>query len=132
MKEDQMMNRRRSPIRCLMALTTCALWLLSSAAYAQQKLDRVAVGQWREDLRYLVEELLKRHKNLFATLSREQFELAVKRLDEWMEAYLKAGQKALAATSFERALALNPRNWPAADQLRVLRNELKNATAKKD
>jgi hypothetical protein len=30
--------------------------------------------QWREDLRYLAAELPKRHKNLFHTMTREQFE----------------------------------------------------------
>src|SRR5262245_36824482 len=37
---------------------------------------------WREDLRFLAEELPKRHANLFHTMTREQFESAVKRLDE--------------------------------------------------
>jgi tetratricopeptide (TPR) repeat protein len=45
-------------------------------------LDQSAVEQWRADLRYLAEELPKRHKNLFAAMTREQFEQAVKRLDE--------------------------------------------------
>src|SRR5216683_2876150 len=38
-------------------------------------------GQWREDLQYLARELPKRHKNLFHTVSREQFERAVAELD---------------------------------------------------
>src|SRR5712691_10242022 len=37
--------------------------------------------QWREDLQYLSRELPKRHKNLFHTVSREQFERAVAELD---------------------------------------------------
>jgi hypothetical protein len=37
--------------------------------------------QWREDLRYLAAELPKRHKNLFHTMTREQFEKAVSDLD---------------------------------------------------
>ncbi len=37
--------------------------------------------QWREDLRYLAAELPKRHKNLFHTMTREQFEKAVRDLD---------------------------------------------------
>src|SRR6266849_11152576 len=38
-------------------------------------------GQWREDLQYLARELPKRHKNLFHSVSREQFERAVAELD---------------------------------------------------
>ena len=38
-------------------------------------------GQWREDLQYLARELAKRHKNLFHTVSREQFERTVAELD---------------------------------------------------
>jgi hypothetical protein len=38
-------------------------------------------AQWREDLQYLARELPKRHKNLFHTVSREQFERAVAELD---------------------------------------------------
>jgi tetratricopeptide (TPR) repeat protein len=37
--------------------------------------------QWREDLRFLAAEMPKRHKNLFHTMSREQFEKAVKDLE---------------------------------------------------
>lgn len=58
------------------------LMMLASSALAQQKPDQAAVEQWRADLRYLAEELPRRHKNLFAATPREQFEQAVKRLDE--------------------------------------------------
>lgn len=37
--------------------------------------------QWREDLRFLATELPKRHKNLFHTMTRQQFEKAVGDLD---------------------------------------------------
>jgi hypothetical protein len=43
--------------------------------------DQSIVVKWRADLRYLAEELPRRHKNLFHTMTREQFERAVKRLD---------------------------------------------------
>jgi hypothetical protein len=49
-----------------------------------QKTGQVPVlskTQWREDLQYLARELPKRHKNLFHTVSREQFERAVAELD---------------------------------------------------
>ena len=42
---------------------------------------KLSKGQWREDLQYLARELPKRHKNLFHTVSREQFERAVAELD---------------------------------------------------
>ena len=38
-------------------------------------------AQWHEDLQYLARELPKRHKNLFHTISREQFERTVAELD---------------------------------------------------
>jgi tetratricopeptide (TPR) repeat protein len=38
--------------------------------------------RWREDLRYVAREMEARHRNLFHTTTREQFEGAVKRLDE--------------------------------------------------
>ena len=34
--------------------------------------------KWREDLQFLATELPKRHKNLFHTMTREQFEKAIK------------------------------------------------------
>jgi tetratricopeptide (TPR) repeat protein len=37
--------------------------------------------QWRSDLRYFASEVPKRHKNAFHTITREQFETAVKTLD---------------------------------------------------
>ena len=37
--------------------------------------------QWREDLRYFADELPKRHRNAFHSVSRAQFETAVKTLD---------------------------------------------------
>jgi tetratricopeptide (TPR) repeat protein len=74
---------RKQPRFChLMVAFICSIGCVSSSAFAQQKLDQAEVEQWRADLRYLAEELPKRHKNLFAAMTREQFEQAVKRLDE--------------------------------------------------
>src|SRR5215472_143347 len=39
-------------------------------------------ARWREDLHYMAEEMVKRHKNLFHTVTREQFERATKDLYE--------------------------------------------------
>ena len=44
--------------------------------------DKVEAERWREDLRYMAEEMPKRHKNLFHTMTREQFEQEVRRLNE--------------------------------------------------
>ena len=41
----------------------------------------LSVEQWREDLQYFARELERRHKNLFHTVSREEFASAVARLD---------------------------------------------------
>ncbi|MBV8859769.1 MAG: tetratricopeptide repeat protein [Acidobacteria bacterium] len=48
-----------------------------SAAVSQAEAEK-----WREDLRYMAREMELRHKNLFHTMTREQFETAVRRLDE--------------------------------------------------
>jgi hypothetical protein len=44
--------------------------------------DKSEVEGWRADLHLLAEEMPKRHRNLFHAMTREQFEDAVKRLDE--------------------------------------------------
>jgi len=44
--------------------------------------DKAEAEKWREDLRYMAEEMPKRHQNLFHAMTREQFEAAVKSLDE--------------------------------------------------
>ena len=43
--------------------------------------DSTFVRQWREDLAYLARELPRRHKNLFHTMRREQFDSALAMLD---------------------------------------------------
>jgi hypothetical protein len=76
------MVRKGSLFRRLMVALICSIGCVSSSALAQQKLDQTAIERWRADLRYLAEQLPKRHKNLFAAMARGQFEQAVKRLDE--------------------------------------------------
>jgi hypothetical protein len=60
----------------------CGLFLpiLCRAQEANQSLP-LSKTQWHEDLQYLARELPKRHKNLFYTVSREQFERMVAELD---------------------------------------------------
>jgi hypothetical protein len=59
------------------------LFLAGPAAFAQdpvQKTVKTEAEKWREDLSYMAEQMPRRHKNLFHTMSREQFDVAVKRL----------------------------------------------------
>ncbi len=54
-------------------------------ARAESRVDQVSqtdAEKWREDLRVMAQEMPKRHKNLFHTMTREQFNEAVKNLDE--------------------------------------------------
>jgi hypothetical protein len=50
-------------------------------AVADRGADSTFVRQWREDLAYLARELPRRHKNLFHTMRREQFDSALAVLD---------------------------------------------------
>jgi len=57
----------------------------SSAQYSRNSKtgpDKETADQWRRDLRYFADELPKRHKNLFHTMTREQFDRAVSNLNE--------------------------------------------------
>lgn len=58
--------------------------LVSNVVFSQQfpVVNHREAEKWREDLRYMAQEMPKRHKNLFHTISREQFETAVRKLDE--------------------------------------------------
>jgi hypothetical protein len=72
-------------------LKVCASLILFAGVVAGQQRpapdrpdqpDQATVDKWRADLRHLAEELPRRHRNLFHTMTREQFERAVKRLNE--------------------------------------------------
>jgi hypothetical protein len=52
------------------------------AQESSQKTVKTETEEWREDLRYMAEQMPLVHKNLFHTVSREQFDAAVKRLDD--------------------------------------------------
>jgi hypothetical protein len=54
---------------------------LASQTVAARAPDSTFVRQWREDLAYLARELPRRHKNLFHTIRREQFDSALVALD---------------------------------------------------
>ena len=57
------------------------LFLLIAAAAAQTGLPPMDAAKWRQDLRYFAAQAPKVHKNLFHTMTREQFETAVSNLD---------------------------------------------------
>jgi hypothetical protein len=54
---------------------------LDPQAGAAPRSDSTFVRQWRDDLAYLARELPRRHKNLFHTMRREQFDSALAMLD---------------------------------------------------
>ena len=68
------MIRTQRSLFCLTLLLVVAV-----TGFAQSGLTP---EQWREDLRYFATNMQKTHRNLFHSMSREQFESAVKRLDE--------------------------------------------------
>lgn len=74
-------------IRMLTSAIIC-LALLAIPLVAQSNQSVVAgisaadAEKWREDLRYLAEEMPRRHRNLFHSMTREQFEGAIKNLHE--------------------------------------------------
>jgi hypothetical protein len=55
--------------------------LISLLSYASP-VTRTDAAEWREDLNYFAKEAPQVHKNLFHAMTREQFETAVKSLDE--------------------------------------------------
>jgi tetratricopeptide (TPR) repeat protein len=70
-------------------LLTIALILTTAAnVFAQHVTEGAAVNlnltpeQWRADLRFFADELPKRHKNAFHAMTREQFETAVRQLND--------------------------------------------------
>src|SRR3954464_9699876 len=65
-----------------------SLFLSPSVAHSQSAkltatvVDKAEAERWREDLRYLAEEMPKVHNNLFHTMTREQFDASIKRLND--------------------------------------------------
>ncbi|HEX7175303.1 MAG TPA: hypothetical protein VF240_08605 [Pyrinomonadaceae bacterium] len=53
-----------------------------TGARATGPVSAAEAARWREDIRYMAEEMPRYHANLFHTLSREQFEAAVRGLHE--------------------------------------------------
>lgn len=63
--------------RAVLALLAAAL----PARFLASPIPAEDVPKWREDLRVMAEEMPRRHRNLFHTMTREQFEAAVASLD---------------------------------------------------
>src|SRR5215216_2699429 len=63
-------------LRVLLCLLLCA------ASSFAQSVDKAEAEKWREDLRHMAREMEARHKNLFHTTTRDQFEGAVRKLNE--------------------------------------------------
>jgi tetratricopeptide (TPR) repeat protein len=68
-----------SSLRVLLCLLLCAA---ASFAQGAATVDKAEAERWREDLRHMAREMEARHKNLFHTTTREQFEGAVRQLNE--------------------------------------------------
>lgn len=72
----------------LSVILSVFLFVFSPPIFAQSgmapnaKTEKTEAEKWREDLRYMAEQMPKVHNNLFHTMSREQFDAAVKKLDE--------------------------------------------------
>ena len=62
-------------------ILVCLIVLVSLLSPASPVIPAEA-GRWREDLRYFAEQAPQVHKNLFHSMIREQFDNAVKSLDE--------------------------------------------------
>ena len=60
----------------------CAMAFGQNHTSTAQTNNKAEVEKWREDLRLLATEMPRRHKNLFHQMTREQFDAAVKKLDE--------------------------------------------------
>jgi hypothetical protein len=70
--------------RILSVSVSIVVFVLTAVAQTGGKVDRLSqseVEKWREDLHYMAQEMPKRHKNLFHTMTREEFMSAVRNLD---------------------------------------------------
>ncbi len=67
-------------ISCLPLL--CRPVFARDGARAAAPANRSEAERWREDLRFMADQMPKLHRNLFHTMTREQLESAVRSLDE--------------------------------------------------
>ena len=76
-----MNDRFKNLVSTFIVIMACLAAAVMYPANAQSSILNLTAAQWREDLKYLAVELPKRHKNLYHTMTREQFEKAVSDLD---------------------------------------------------
>src|SRR5688500_9989894 len=81
LEKDNLMNFFRL-ISVLAVLLTFNFVVFSQKAASNLIVTADEAKKWREDLRVMAEEMPRHHNNLFHTMSREQFDAAIKRLHE--------------------------------------------------
>ena len=84
MRMDSNALRRMPPLRgfVLSLFFVCRTVLAQDTPPAAISREVSETEKWREDLHTLADEMPKHHRNLFHTVTREQFEGAVRKLDE--------------------------------------------------
>jgi tetratricopeptide (TPR) repeat protein len=72
-----------SVYKCRKIIVFFLILISSTLVFAQtvQQSTKTETEKWREDLRFMAQEMPKRHKDLFHRMTREQFETAIKNLD---------------------------------------------------
>jgi tetratricopeptide (TPR) repeat protein len=72
-----------TPLRILFCIFIFAATSFSQSVNPSGRaVEKADAEKWREDLRYMAQEMESRHKNLFHTMTRERFESAVRELNE--------------------------------------------------
>jgi hypothetical protein len=71
----------KEPMLPKRAIPVCLIVLVSMLSHASPVTPAEA-SRWREDLRYFAEQAPQVHKNLFHSMTREHFDIALKNLDE--------------------------------------------------
>ncbi|HEX8888701.1 MAG TPA: hypothetical protein VF779_05970 [Pyrinomonadaceae bacterium] len=67
----------------IFCLTLFVVPLVAQSSHSSMTtVTKAEAEAWREDLRYMADEMVKHHKNLFHAVTREQYEMAVKNLYE--------------------------------------------------
>jgi tetratricopeptide (TPR) repeat protein len=69
--------------KCRRIIVSSFILIFSTLVFAQTNppTSKTEAEKWREDLRFMAQEMPKRHKDLFHRMTREQFETAIKNLD---------------------------------------------------
>lgn len=77
-----MTTRTSGLIFVFLYLSVFAGSLVAQTGRPNLVVDNTEAEKWRQDLRYMAEEMPKYHKNLFHAVTRDQFAVAVARLNE--------------------------------------------------